>query len=157
MKRKVAALFYTIVTFIAIFATGGIYIRFVNLNVQAYNIDPETAPSTGKPNEYRLVGNNAQIFNQSASELSQLMHKFVEGQPRTEGVVASSDEAIFTYVQRTPIMGYPDYITIMIIPEGTSQSKLVIFSRSRFGHSDFGVNKRRIDEWVAAIQGLVAG
>lgn len=154
MKPKVMFFLYLIV-FVAVL--GMAYIRLAPSDQTVWHTDPETTQSTGKPNDYRLVGDASQVYNIAASELANLVDDFIQNQPRVIRLAGQVDELLITYVQRTPIMGYPDYITIKIIQQGASQSKLAIFSRSRFGHSDFGVNKRRIVEWVTAIQILVAG
>ena len=54
---------------------------------------------------------------------------------------------MITYVQRSAIIGFPDYITVkaLELPDG---SALAIFSRSRFGSSDFGVNEARVVAWL---------
>jgi len=55
----------------------------------------------------------------------------------------SVDSGHITYISRSRIMGFPDYITVQKFNE-----KLRIYSRSRFGQSDLGVNKRRVEGWL---------
>jgi uncharacterized protein (DUF1499 family) len=54
-------------------------------------------------------------------------------------------------VARTAVLRFPDDIWIQIVPRGSSRSALAIYSRSRFGYSDLGVNRRRVGRWLAAI------
>lgn len=52
------------------------------------------------------------------------------------------------FVQRTKTMRYPDIVTVQAIPFDENSSTLAIYSRSVFGHSDFGVNEKRIRHWL---------
>lgn len=67
--------------------------------------------------------------------------------PRTEVLAGSVADGMITYVTRTKVMGFPDYTTVR--QEGDT---LKIFARQRFGRSDLGVNKTRVDGWIAAFQ-----
>ena len=58
----------------------------------------------------------------------------------------SVDSGHITYISRSRIMGFPDYITVQKF-----DGKLRIFSRLRFGQSDLGVNKRRVEGWLAQL------
>ncbi len=149
MKRRMQLFLY-----VAVFAGVLIlaYIRFAPTNVPAIHKDPAMAQSTGRPNSYRLIGDIAPVFEFSANELAKLVDDFIISQPHVMRLAGGVDGKLITYVQRSLIMGYPDYITIKVIPLGARQSKLEIFSRSRFGHSDRGVNKRRIDQWILALR-----
>lgn len=154
MKRGMMYAVYTVVL-LAVLAMA--YVRLAPHDAGLWHQDPEKAVPTGKPNEYRLTGASAVTFNVDASELAHLVDGFVQSQPRINRIAGGAESLMTTYVQRSVIMGYPDYITIKISPVGVDQSRLEIFSRSRFGRSDLGVNKRRIDQWIAAIKGLIAG
>lgn len=55
----------------------------------------------------------------------------------------SVDSGHITYISRSRIMGFPDYITVQKF-----NGKLRIYSRSRFGQLDLGVNKRRVEGWL---------
>ncbi len=52
------------------------------------------------------------------------------------------------YVQRTPLMRFPDTINIRFIPLTETTSTLAIFSRSQIGYNDMGVNLARIRRWI---------
>ena len=57
----------------------------------------------------------------------------------------------FDYVQRSPRFRFPDIITVRFIPVSPSRSTLAIYSRSVYGRRDFGVNEKRVQEWMALI------
>ena len=52
---------------------------------------------------------------------------------------------------RTPIVRWPDWVTVRFIPLGEDQSTLAIYSRSVYGRKDFGTNERRITDWLARL------
>ncbi|MDO9708412.1 DUF1499 domain-containing protein [Paracraurococcus lichenis] len=54
------------------------------------------------------------------------------------------------WVARTPLMNWPDIVTAELIPGGP-HSGLLLYSRSLFGHSDLGTNRRRVEAWLAAL------
>ena len=56
-----------------------------------------------------------------------------------------------TYVQRSAWMRFPDYISVRALPAGDKRATLAVFSRSRYGASDLGVNAKRVSAWLAAI------
>ncbi|NVO55500.1 DUF1499 domain-containing protein [Rhodobacteraceae bacterium B1Z28] len=67
--------------------------------------------------------------------------------PRTRVLTGSVEEGVITYVTRTPVIGFPDYTTVQ--QDGDT---LRIHGRLRFGRSDFGVNRGRVDGWLALLQ-----
>ena len=67
--------------------------------------------------------------------------------PRTKVLAGSVEEGMVTYVTRTRVFGFPDYTTVQ--QEG---DLLGIYARSRFDRKDFGVNRERIDGWLALLR-----
>lgn len=61
-------------------------------------------------------------------------------------VLAGGDD-FTTWMVRTPIMGFPDYISVRLIPVGDG-TRIVALSRSRFGYGDLGVNRARLNRWL---------
>ena len=66
-------------------------------------------------------------------------------QPDT--ILLGERDGFATYVQRTKLVQFPDYVSVKAV-EVDGGSALHIFSRSRFGYSDRGVNKKRILSWL---------
>ena len=73
-------------------------------------------------------------------------------QPRTYLHVAYDDRLEAHFVARSRLMNFPDLIAMHINPDGS----LVLFSRSVYGQSDFGVNRRRLAAWLAALDADLA-
>ena len=66
-------------------------------------------------------------------------------QPNT--TLLGERDGFATYIQRTKVMAYPDYISVRAVAaDGGAQ--LHIYSRSRYGRNDFGVNKARVLAWL---------
>ena len=53
------------------------------------------------------------------------------------------------WVERSPRVGFPDVIAAELA-EGPGGAGLFLYSRSLFGWSDLGVNRRRVQAWIQA-------
>ncbi|GIL38091.1 DUF1499 domain-containing protein [Roseiterribacter gracilis] len=56
----------------------------------------------------------------------------------------------FALLDRTPLLGFPDFITLSV-RSGPTGSRVLAYSTSVYGHADFGTNRRRIDAWLATL------
>lgn len=56
------------------------------------------------------------------------------------------------YLARTRLMRFPDTINVRFIDLGEGRSTLALYSRSQIGRSDFGVNRARLDAWIAELK-----
>ena len=63
--------------------------------------------------------------------------------PRTEKIAGSAEEGLMTFRTRSLLMGYPDYTTAAL--EG---DQIRLLARLRFGRSDMGVNRARLERWI---------
>ncbi len=64
------------------------------------------------------------------------------------------DSLMITYVQRSRVFGFPDCLTVKAVAiesTGEAGAGLIIWSRARYGRSDFGVNRARVEAWLAAL------
>jgi uncharacterized protein (DUF1499 family) len=53
-------------------------------------------------------------------------------------------------VVRSAVFNFPDLVTAQVAPDGENASTLILYSRSVYGRSDFGVNRKRLLSWLAA-------
>lgn len=67
--------------------------------------------------------------------------------PRTEVLAGSVEDGMVTYVTRSAFWGFPDYTTVQ-----QQGDDLLIHGRLRFGTSDMGVNRKRVDGWISALR-----
>lgn len=129
------------------------YVRLAPMDPAAWHADPEAATRTGKPNDY-LIGPGGDeesiVTDIEAPALYNRIDNDFGKWPRTTLLVSDPAQGRMTFVQRSKLMGYPDVISVRITPvEGGS--RLSVWSRSRFGQSDLGVNKARLETWIAGL------
>ncbi len=74
-------------------------------------------------------------------------------QPRTFLHAEFADRMQLHFVVRSRIMNFPDLVTAQVRPDST----LILWSRSVYGHSDLGVNRARLQAWLAALDKAVPG
>ncbi|MEM7439186.1 MAG: DUF1499 domain-containing protein [Pseudomonadota bacterium] len=131
-----------------------IYVRIAPSNPSIWHVDPATVSKTAKPNQYLLSAASsadgpAPTFALSPDALSEKLDTVARSEGATV-LAGSATQGHVTYVVRTKTMAYPDYISVRVSPEGEG-AKLDIYSRSRFGRSDLGVNKARVRRWLKKI------
>lgn len=68
-------------------------------------------------------------------------------QPRTYLQAVLAEEMQAHFVARSAWLNFPDLIAVQVTPD----SGLILWSRSLYGHSDFGVNRKRLQAWLAAL------
>ncbi len=68
-------------------------------------------------------------------------------EPHTKRLFGSVDEGMVTYVTRSVVFGFPDYTTAR-----QAGDRLEIYGRARFGKSDLGVNRARVENWIDALE-----
>ncbi len=87
-------------------------------------------------------------FPWPAEELARRFRTVALQEPRVTLLAEAGGGLCMDLMQRSAVFRFPDYISVAIwdLPDGGST--LAIYSRSRYGRSDFGVNARRIDRWL---------
>ncbi|GEQ97083.1 hypothetical protein JCM17844_07200 [Iodidimonas gelatinilytica] len=124
-------------------------------------IEFATLTRTDKPNSYLLCPADrcpqaspddiAPVFDLSSNDLRARLLEYVDRSPDIRTHRLDLENQQFEFVERTPMMRFPDIITVRIYPTDEGGSTLAIYSRSVYGHSDLGANKKRITRWLAAI------
>lgn len=122
-------------------------------------MDFKTFKLTPKPNQYLVAPEGycqnaephrvAPVYSVGAQALEDAFADIALAEPRV--VSRPADDGQREFVQRSALMRFPDTITIEAIELDGGQSTLAIYSRSKVGYSDLGVNKKRIDEWLARL------
>jgi uncharacterized protein (DUF1499 family) len=49
------------------------------------------------------------------------------------------------------VFNFPDLVTVQVSPAPPDGATLVIWSRSVYGESDLGVNRKRVVAWLSAL------
>jgi uncharacterized protein (DUF1499 family) len=115
---------------------------------------------TGSPNQFLAcppnyctakVHVNSETFEASVNQLRSRWLEVVTGEPRVE-LLAQVNGLQFDHVQRSAHFRFPDIVTVRFIQSSPTRSMLAIYSRSVYGNSDFGVNRKRIEGWLGKIR-----
>jgi uncharacterized protein (DUF1499 family) len=112
-------------------------------------IAPASAPSTLRADV------EADVFDVSASRLSELWREMVQGQPRCRVTAVSADGLQVEAEQRSALFGFVDRVSFVAIPLDADRSTFIAYSRSQLGYWDLGVNRGRLGDWIEALRGAV--
>lgn len=146
---------------VALFAGSIVYVRSLSHDAATWHVDPQTAPDPSTPNWYRVgpdEPNRAPVFDVGTAELSAALDRVVASQSNIE--LLQDDRSTggpVTWVQRSALFGFPDYVSVKVLPSGDQQSTVAMFSRARLGQSDLGVNEKRVTAWLAELAIQVGG
>ena len=94
------------------------------------------------------------VFPVPAARLRALLSEAALSEPNT--VLVESTPTQDRYLVRTRLMRFPDTVVAEALARGEEHSTLALYSRSQIGRSDFGVNRGRLERWVARIGPLAA-
>jgi hypothetical protein len=133
---------------------AGLYFRNVSMPAETWHADPATVTPPASPNYELRVGEGAPVFDAAPDVMAARIDAVAtaEGAVLIGGAVA---EGHMTYVARSRLMGYPDAISVKLVPvpQGT---RVEIYARARFGYSDMGVNAARVDRWISRARGMTS-
>ncbi len=124
-------------------------------------VDFATLALDGRPNQHLVCPEGfcaasphaiSPVFEISATALRDRWMAMIERQPRVIGKAADAAALHYDFVQRSLVFRFPDAITVRFIALGERRATLAIYSRSSYGRDDFGVNRRRVEAWLAALE-----
>lgn len=134
--------------------SGAVWVRVAPSDPARWHVDPrrEARPST--PNFHLLrMGDGdapAPIFDMAPQRLADAFHEVATADGATL-LAGSPADGHMTYLTRSRLMGFPDYTSVLIESAGDG-AMLTGFARARFGHSDMGANRARLEGWIAALE-----
>ena len=127
----------------------GVYVRLAPSSPSVWH--KTFAPQS--PGQRQSAGGFQIVLKAPAPEatLSQL-DELIMATPRTTRLAGSPADGMTTYVTRSRLFGFPDYTTVWAGPDDTDEGGLgpllKIEGCLRFGKSDMGVNRARIEGWL---------
>ncbi len=127
---------------------GWVYVRFAPADNAKFHVDATLAKSPrngGYRTSFDTLFSPDKILNE--------IDKTAKNTLKTMHLVGSIETGRITYVSRSAVIGFPDYITVQAAATDTG-STVTILSRLRFGAIDLGVNKARVQTWIKRLQGL---
>lgn len=85
----------------------------------------------------------------------QLLARWVDmiaREPRIVAVGSDMEHRRFTVIQHSALFHFPDIVTVEFVELGDGRSSPAVYSRSRYGRGDFGVNRQRVLRWLAQLE-----
>ena len=111
---------------------------------------PERVCQKAKPDSF------APIFPVTATELRRKVSIVAMAEPRTDELTCAADcDKTARFVQYSTVSLFPDTIDVKVIEAGAKASTLEIYSRSVVGLGDGGVNRERVERWIAALHRII--
>ena len=130
---------WTIIGLVALVAAFALYVRLAPSDPARWHKAPPDLPLGDSAGLNSFVA-----VREGDRAILERLIQFVEATPRTERLAGSVDERLITFITRTRLCGFPDYTTIRL--EGET---LTVYGRARFGKGDMGVNRARVEGWLA--------
>lgn len=90
-------------------------------------------------------------FSVPVQELQDAWFEVIAAQPSTQVIARDKSARQFEIETLTPLIGFPDTITVRFLETPDGGSTLAVYSRSFYGKSDLGANKKRLDAWLAQL------
>jgi uncharacterized protein (DUF1499 family) len=94
------------------------------------------------------------VFALPADALAERWTAMLAGEPHVVVVASEPDRHRMVVIQHTPLLRFPDVVTVEFVALGADKSSLAIYSRARYGSGDFGTNRKRVLAWLARLRQL---
>ena len=124
-------------------------------------VDFATLQRKPTPNQYLLcpaamcvtqTDGAAPVYDVPVTKLQVVWDQMIAEQPRVEVQRRDITNMQIDYVQRSRLLRFPDLVTVRFVPVDDTHSTLAIYSRSVYGKGDLGVNRARVEEWLARLK-----
>lgn len=131
-----------LILIVTLLGAGILYVRLTPVDPDTWHVDPISAEIG--PAGYKTALETDLTPPEALAEVE----KIALSTPRTKILAGDAQEGRISFVTRSFIWGFPDIATVSATanPSGTAVS---FFSRQKVGGYDYGVNKKRIDRWIA--------
>ncbi|HJR22889.1 MAG TPA: DUF1499 domain-containing protein [Dongiaceae bacterium] len=97
----------------------------------------------------------APVFDVPVEQLQVAWDEMLAEQPRLQVLRREVTNIQIDYVQRSRLLRFPDLVTVRFVPIDDMHSTVAIYSRSVYGQGDMGVNRLRVEEWLARVKAKV--
>ena len=120
------------------------YVRFSPNDPARWHVAPESAGPGDVTGEGSFMATRR--ITAPAAEVLTAVEQRALATPRTTLLAGSVAEGMLTFQTRSLFWGFPDHTTVAV-----QGDLLIIYGRLRFGRSDIGVNKARIEGWLETL------
>lgn len=90
------------------------------------------------------------VVDADADTLLERARTTLSRQPRTELTGEDPSLKQLVFVQRSRLLGFTDTVTVQAVKVGDGAS-LIVYSKSDVGYWDIGVNRSRVNRWLALV------
>lgn len=101
----------------------------------------------GKAKPHRV----SPIYDLAPAALIDAVARVALAEPRTQVASRNIGEHRLELVQRSKVFRFPDFVSVQAFP-AQGGSALAVYSRAKLGIRDFGVNRGRVERWLAALE-----
>ncbi|MEV8465379.1 DUF1499 domain-containing protein [Fluviibacterium sp. DFM31] len=138
---------------VTLIAAGMLYVRLAPSDPAVWHVDPlmVTRPQDKAHVLYRPGDGDepGMVVDLTPAQAISALKEVALQTPRVNVLAESPDHV--TFVARSALWGFPDYISVRAVPDGAGV-RLVVFARQRFGRDDQGVNEARVTDWMQDLQ-----
>lgn len=118
------------------------------------------------PNQYLLCpkgmslrakpDDSSPVFDVPVETLQRVWREVALRQPRVAMLRDDREGRQCEFVQRSLVFRFPDTMTVEFFAIDETSSTCAVYSRSKYGYGDLGVNRRRVCRWLRLVQNEVA-
>lgn len=129
-----------------------LYVRLAPVDPARWHVDPALAeaPPLGSWRAGPGLAAPVPVLLATPQEVLAALDAIARSTPRTQAIAGSVAEGRITYETRSALWGFPDYTTVEAVAvEGGAAP--VLLARLRFGDGDMGVNRARVEQWLAGL------
>lgn len=136
---------------LGLFVAFAVYVRVAPTNVEVWHNPKLPVMFDGKyPSPVGFISQRS-LDGDGIKTLARL-DAIIRSTHRTTVLAGTVDVGKITYITRSRVMGFPDYTTVMLSSlDPFEKSLLQVFGRLRFGQSDIGTNRARIEGWLKTL------
>lgn len=134
---------------LALIFLGLVWIRLAPIDRDRWHTDPAETDEPGQAG-VRFIGQDAPRYPADPETVLATIKDIALSDPRTRLLEGGVDEGMMTFVVRSKVFGFADFVTVKAVSEGRL-TKMSIASRARaslIGGNDWGVNAARVDRWL---------
>jgi uncharacterized protein (DUF1499 family) len=130
-------------------------------NPFAYHVDPLSVERTGSRNDFLIAPAGfaetppdvtAPAFDATPDEVMAAFNGVAMSEPRVTIVAGDPSLMWMTVVQRSRLLRFSDYVSMVAVALQDGRTSIAIYSRSAYGGYDWGVNEARLRDWLAKLR-----
>lgn len=146
---------FLILGLVAAIGAAMAFVRLAPNDPAVWHTDPATAADPGLRG-HQVSPPDAPVFDARPADLLRALDEIALAEPRVRRFAGDPSEGWVTYITRTRVFGFPDFISVKALAQDNGAT-LAILGRCRFCGSDLDVNQTRMESWLGRLQGALPG